>query len=112
MVRRLIAIGFIFVCTSIAWSMLAGITDRRTHSSDENLRRQVERVWGAPQVQQSPTLIWTERVPRNVESVEDGKKVVKTVEDRIARPIPLEASAIEVTLDLEHRLGDAGAPHH
>jgi hypothetical protein len=38
-----------------------------------------------------------------VESVEDGKKVVKEVEDRVPRPIPLEGSEIDVTLNLDHR---------
>jgi hypothetical protein len=103
MIQRLIAIGFIFICTSVAWSMLAGVTERRTHSADEGLRRQVESVWGAPQVQQPPSVTWTERVPRKVESVVDGKKVVRIVEHEVSHPIPLQGSDIEVALNLDHR---------
>lgn len=103
MIKRLVAIGFIFCCTAVAWFMLAGVTTSRTYSADQHLRQQVERIWGAPQVQQSPGVIWTERVARQVESVVDGKKVVKTVEDRIAHSIPLDASDIDVALGLEHR---------
>jgi hypothetical protein len=49
MIARLIAIGFIFVCTSVAWFVLAGVTTTRTHFADKGLRQQVESVWGAPQ---------------------------------------------------------------
>jgi inner membrane protein involved in colicin E2 resistance len=103
MILRLLAIGFIFVCTSIAWLVLAGVTSGRTYTADAGLRSQVERVWGAPQSQQQPSVTWTERVTRRVESVEDGKKTVKEVEHRVTHPIPLAASAIDVTLKLDHR---------
>ena len=102
-IRRLLAIGFIFCCTSVAWFVLAGAITNRTYSADQNLRHQVERVWGAPQVQEPPAITWTERVSRQVESVEDGKKISKTVESRVQRPIALQASEIEVALELEHR---------
>jgi len=103
MIRRLLAIGFIFCCTSVAWFVLAGAITSRTYSADQNLRHQVERVWGAPQVQEPPAITWTERVSRQVESVEDGKKISKTVESRVQHPIALQASEIEVALELEHR---------
>ena len=103
MIRRLLAIGFIFCCTSVAWFVLAAAITNRTYSADQNLRHQVERVWGAPQVQEPPAVTWTERVSRQVESVEDGKKISKTVESRVQHPIALQASEIEVALELEHR---------
>ncbi|MBI3045637.1 MAG: inner membrane CreD family protein [Betaproteobacteria bacterium] len=103
MIKRLIAIGFIFGCTSIAWFVLAGITSSRTDSADRGLRQQVERVWGAPQLQPPPSVSWTERVTRKVESVENDKKVVRTVEHLVPRPIPVQASDIDVSLKLDHR---------
>jgi hypothetical protein len=103
MIVRLIAIGFIFVCTSVAWFVLAGVTTARTHFADTSLRQQVESVWGAPQVQQPPSVTWTERLPRKVESLEDGKKVVKVVEHQVSRTLPLHGSDIGVTLGLDHR---------
>jgi inner membrane protein involved in colicin E2 resistance len=103
MIRRLIAIGFIFVCTSIAWSILSGVTEQRTHSADEGLRKQVERVWGAPQVQQPPVVSWNERVTRKVETVEKGEKLIKMVEHDIPRPLPVVASSIDVALRLDPR---------
>jgi hypothetical protein len=103
LIKRLLAIGFIFGCTTVAWFILAGVTTNRTYQADGNLRKQVEHVWGAPQVQQSPNVSWSERVSRQVESVEDGKKVVKSVEQRIQHAIPLQASNIDVALNLAHR---------
>jgi inner membrane protein involved in colicin E2 resistance len=103
MIKRLIAIGFIFGCTSIAWFVLAGVTWTRTSSFDSSLRQQVERVWGAPQVQEPPAVTWGERVTRKAESVEDGKKVQKLVEEVVSRPIPLQSSEIEAALRLDHR---------
>src|SRR5262245_29720377 len=103
MIVRLVAIGFIFICTSVAWFVLAGVTTARTHFADTGLRQQVESVWGAPQVQQPPSVTWTERVTRNVERLEDGKKVVRVVENHVARTTPLQGSDIKVTLGLDHR---------
>ncbi len=103
MIKRLLAIGFIFCCTAVAWFILAGVTTSRTFTADGNLRKQVEHVWGAPQVQQSPTIAWTERVNRQIETTEDGKKIVKTAEQRVKHAIPLQASDIDVALKLEHR---------
>src|SRR4029079_6473625 len=41
MIARIIAIGFIFVCTSVAWIVLAGVTSYRTDRADSGLRTQV-----------------------------------------------------------------------
>ena len=103
MIKRLVAIGFVFLCSSIAWGILAGVTERRTHSVDRELRQQVERIWGAPHVQEPPAVTWTEKTARKVESVEDGRKVLRTVEVRVPHAIPLQASAIDVALGLDHR---------
>src|SRR5688572_20711238 len=103
MIKRLFAIGFIFVCTSIAWFILAGVTTTRTSKADGHLREQVEHVWGAPQVQQPPAISWTETVNRHVESGEGDKKTVRIVQARVEQPIALQGSDIDVALDLEHR---------
>lgn len=103
MIVRLFAIGFIFACTAIAWWVLAGITTTRTYSADRSLRHQVERVWGSPQMQPPPAVTWTEKVTRKVESLENGKKIVRLMEDEVTHPIALEASRIDVALGLDHR---------
>ncbi len=103
MIKRLIAIGFIFVCTSVAWAILAGVTTGRTYLADSGLKSRVQSTWGMPQVQQPPTASWSERVTRKVESVEAGERTTKLVEHDIARPLPVVASAVDVALRLDPR---------
>ncbi len=103
MIKRLLAIGFIFGCTSIAWFVLAGATYTRTHSADSNLRSRVESLWGAPQTQLPPEAAWTEKVARTVERTEDGKKVQRMVEERVRHLLQVERSDIRVGLSLEPR---------
>ena len=54
MVKRLFAVAFIFICTSVAWGILGGTIVSRTNSSDEHLRSRVQSAWGAPQIQYAP----------------------------------------------------------
>lgn len=63
MVKRLLAVAFIFVCTSIAWGILAGTIDRRTNSSDDRSRSRVQSAWGEPQTQFAPLAEYRVSVP-------------------------------------------------
>src|SRR5574341_332058 len=44
-IKRLLAIAFIFLCTSAAWGVLGGTLFARTYGADDGLRSQVERTW-------------------------------------------------------------------
>lgn len=103
MVRRIMAIIFIFLCTSVAWGVLGATIFARTHSSDSLLKGRVESTWGALQEQISPTAFWSRLVPKTVETVEDGKRITRTVREREDVLLPLEGSRINVALDLEYR---------
>ena len=103
MIRRLLAIGFIFCCTAIAWFTLAGVTTNRTYSADQNLRHQVERIWGAPQVQQAPIVVASEWHKNKVESLEDGKRIVRIVDEQTKETLNVDSSKIRVALGLDHR---------
>jgi hypothetical protein len=85
-VRRLVAIGFIFVCVTVAWAILSVSINVRTHSGYESLGRQVEELWGAPHVQTAPVVYF---LPP------DGRTPEKYLE--------LESSDIQVALKLKHR---------
>jgi inner membrane protein involved in colicin E2 resistance len=102
-VKRIAAIAFIFVCTSVAWAALGATILARTFDADFRLRDRVHSTWGSPQTQRPPVATWEERVPKTTEVVEDGKKTARTVTEVVARPIPLEASDLNVALELEHR---------
>jgi inner membrane protein involved in colicin E2 resistance len=103
MTKRIIAIAFIFICTSIAWAILGGTIFSRTYDSAAASDNSVTSTWGAPQDQSPPTASFTHIVQRQEETTENGKKIVKKVEEPVTTPLPLEGSAIDVALDLEHR---------
>lgn len=103
MTMRIVAIIFIFVCASVAWAILGGTIFSRTYSSDAIAENRVASTWGAPQNQSPPIASFKRIVPRKEESTENGKKIVKTIQDEVTTTLPLESSAVDVGLDLEHR---------
>ncbi len=103
MFKRMAAIVFIFGCTAVAWGILGATIFQRTFSADEDLRGQVESIWGAPHTQRAPTAKGVELTTKTVESTEDGKRVTRTVLEHADHPFPLERTRAQVALDLEHR---------
>jgi len=103
MTKRIIAIAFIFICTSIAWGILGGTVFSRTYDSAASSNDRVASTWGAPQNQALPNASYTELVPKKEESTENGKKIVTITQEEVTTALPLESSAIDVALDLEHR---------
>jgi inner membrane protein involved in colicin E2 resistance len=103
MTRHILAIGLIFICTTIAWSILGTTIFSRTYSFDDALKDRVASIWGAPHVQRPPTATSTKEVLRKVEASENGKNVSRTEKDYVVKPLSLEGSKITVGLDLEHR---------
>jgi inner membrane protein involved in colicin E2 resistance len=103
MTKRIIAIVFIFICASIAWAVLGGTIFARTYDSAATSTGRVASTWGAAQNQALPGASYTELVPKKEESTENGKKIIKTTQEAITTALPLESSAIDVAIDLEHR---------
>ena len=103
MTKRIIAITFIFICTSIAWVILGGTIFSRTYDSGASSSNRVASTWGTEQNQPPPSASFSTQVQRKEETVENGKKVVKTVQDQVVTTLPLESSNIDVNLDLDHR---------
>ena len=103
MSRQIAVIVVIFVCTTVAWSILGTTIFERTYSSDESLKNRVASIWGAPHVQKPPTATSTKEVVRKVEASENGKTVIRTEKDYVLKPLALDASKLTVGLDLEHR---------
>lgn len=103
MSRQIAVIVVIFVCTTVAWSILGTTIFDRTYSSDYLLKNRVASIWGAPHVQKPPTATSTKEVVRKVEASENGKTVIRTEKDYVVKPLALDASKLTVGLDLEHR---------
>jgi inner membrane protein involved in colicin E2 resistance len=103
MTTHIKALILIFFCTTAAWIFLGTTIFSRTYSNDSNLKGRVISIWGAPHAQKPPAASTTRVVLRKEQSTENGKSVTRTVEDRVFTALPLEASRIDVDLDLEHR---------
>lgn len=103
MIKRLVAIGLIFGCTTIAWMVLGGTISARTYSSDTQLKAKVERIWGTVQTQWSPGASYTVVKQRKEASTVDNKEVIKIVKYTESRPIPLMSSDIKTDIALDHR---------
>ena len=103
MTKRIIAIVFIFICTSVAWAILGGTIFSRTYSLDKVSSNRVQSLWGTAQNQSPPSATYAVTVTKQKETIENGKKTLTKVEEQQFVSLPLESSAVDVGLDLEHR---------
>ena len=103
MLRQILALAFIFVCTTIAWMILGTTISSRTYGSNERLQNHVASTWGTSQQQSPPTATYTLTDVVNSTTVENGKVVVHR--DNVQRqvPLPVQASRIHVNFHLTPR---------
>jgi hypothetical protein len=90
MLRRILAIAFIFVCTSIAWAILGSTIFARTYDFQSSLGSRVAAIWGSAQLQKPPSASYSVPVP--------GKP-----SETVAHYLPLESSRVRAAFDLDHR---------
>jgi len=120
MTKRIIAIAFIFVCTSIAWGILGGTIFSRTQASDQHLRTRVGSTWGTSQAQQAP-VAYTERTETRLAAGSDpstpqpvrrrgpldaqptASTNTKTETVRVRTPLSLDQTRASVAFVLDHR---------
>ena len=103
MLRQILALAFIFVCTSIAWVILGATIFSRTYGSNEKLQGQVASTWGTSQQQSPPTATYTLTDVVSSTTVENGKVVVHSENVQRQVPLPVEASRIHVNFHLTPR---------
>jgi inner membrane protein involved in colicin E2 resistance len=103
MIKRIAAIGFIFLCTTVAWLILGATIFSRTYSAGSRLDEKVASSWGAPQTQTPPTAsYWTEKIVTEPVQ-ENGQTLEHQVKKAVATNLPLESSRLKVSLDLNYR---------
>jgi inner membrane protein involved in colicin E2 resistance len=104
---RLVAVGAIFLCTTIGWMILGGTIDARTGESDGRLRSEVEALWGSEHRQLAPTVTVERSTTRRIttNNVVNGATVSATSEQTASsvQAGDLDGSDVDVRLDLEHR---------
>ena len=104
MVKRILAIGFIVVCSSIAWAVLGSTIFYRTYSPDaQQLKARVASSWGTSQEQTPPTAGYEVVLHKQVLGTKDGLPIVREVEERKSNLLPIEKSRVNVALWLDYR---------
>ena len=103
MLRQILALAFIFICTTIAWVILGTTITSRTYGANQQLQGHVASTWGTSQQQTPPTAMFTVKETNNSTTREDGKVVVH--EEQVERQIPLalQSSRIHVNIHLDPR---------
>jgi hypothetical protein len=105
---RLLAVGFIFVCTAVGWFALGATVVNRTGQSDAALGQEVARLWGGRHQQLAPEALM-QRPRTVVREVEDkdgqGRVTTRKVSEEVLDPVPLpiDQSRIRVAMNLEPR---------
>ncbi len=103
MLRQILALAFIFVCTAIAWLILGANISSRTYGSNEQLQGHVASTWGTSQQQSPPTAAYFLNNVEDSTTIENGKVVVhrQTVHRQVF--LPIQASRIQVNFHLTPR---------
>ena len=101
-VLRMIGIIVVFVVSTVAWLTLGGITQGRTNKQTYEMEGQITELWGTPQVQRAPTLVfrWVTEEPFTRTETKDGK----AVEVRGVNRIDHEVLRLPASTDVEAKL--------
>lgn len=127
MIKHIAGVVVVFIATAAAWVVLGATVAVRTNTQDGSLRSEVGQLWGAPQRQKAPAVTYETLKPAPqqaiVRSIAPAPATPKTPAtatpktpapapapapapppvDRVKHEAPLESSAVDVALDLEHR---------
>ena len=103
MTKKIIAITFIFILTSIAWAILGGTILTRTYDSSAVSSSRVESTWGTEHNQAPPAASFKTVYQKPREVIENGLKFVRVVPEEVVTHLPIESTKIDVNLNLGHR---------
>jgi inner membrane protein involved in colicin E2 resistance len=103
LLRQILALAFIFVCTAIAWVILGATIFSRTYGSNEQLQGHVASTWGTAQQQSPPAASYTVDDEQNWTTVENGKDIEHSRKVQRQVVLPVEASRIHVNFHLTPR---------
>lgn len=106
MVKRILALAFIFICTTIAWFILAGVTTMRTYTQDSSLKKGVEQLWGSVQRQEAPVVYYAvDNKQKANKKVDEEQPAEETCADsRVGiQQIIIDNSEIAVDIKLQYR---------
>ena len=103
MMKRILAITFIYVCTTAAWLALGTYMEVRTYQQDAKLKNDVGKLWGAPHRQLAPLAYSVIQNETKVQTIRGGETITEAKVETFKHPFPLSKSDIHVQLSLDHR---------
>jgi inner membrane protein involved in colicin E2 resistance len=103
MVKRILALVFIFIFTSLGWFILGGVTWNRTQQQDRKLRRSVGQLWGTVQKQKAPHVYYLTQKEQKNTKIQGSETIIETKMITVRHPVALEATDIKVAIKLKHR---------
>ena len=103
MIKRIVAIAFVYLIAVVGWITLAGTILYRTDHQDEELKHQVGQLWGTPLEQRAPSAsLAVENDDHIPQAVERGVVVVRTASNE-KYDVPLVQNDIHVAFNLDQR---------
>ena len=103
MLKRIVAIIAIFVCTAVAWAILGSTIFYRTYNAESGLSGRVASTWGAPQGQAPPAIAREWQEEKTVEVEEKEKKTTRTEKQIHSEAVKIDASGVAATLHIDYR---------
>ncbi len=103
MVKQLVAIIFIYLCTAAAWGILGSTVLNRTYSSDRSNGEKLDQLWGTAQNQAAPSVCYETKKQVLNTTIKDDKKVTETVTETISHLVPIGQSKVTANLHLQYR---------
>lgn len=101
--KTVLAIIFIFLCTTVGWVILGSTILARTYSAGSGLSPRVASTWGGPQQQKPPEAVSRRVARKTVEETVNGQVTTRVIEHTVTETLPLEQSRLRVGLELEQR---------
>ncbi len=107
--RRLLAIGFVWLASSLAWAVLGSTLTVRSGEKSGGLLHEVHALWGPELVQAPPTAYGSEthRARKREQRFDEKEKryyeVERETDVTTERAMSLEGSDLDAEIALEHR---------
>lgn len=105
MVKRITAIGFVYLVAVLGWVFLASTITYRTSNQDSTLKREVGQLWGTPLEQRAPlaSLISERKVPVEKLDPVTKQKIFEQVIASDKFDVPIIQNDIQVGFELDQR---------
>ena len=104
MVKRIVAIGVVYLIAVVGWATLAETITHRTAQQDTQLKEEVGQLWGMPLDQKAPwASLSIDNSVRSEKPAEKGTMIVWATAEPQKHEVPIIQNDITVALKLDQR---------